>query len=173
MSALSETTLSVLASAPPTSTTAKINIGVVILALATFIIYCASPMHLTCVLVAAIKDAEETYLEAIETGALSKSDVHITAMMTSLQIKVSTIREASLRNSLSLCGALGAFFKGRSFTILKCIREVGDLEAHIEILKEEHLRDPASLALGTVARTVSLRQRPTNGSSLKVCKCHH
>ncbi|KAJ7117781.1 hypothetical protein C8R44DRAFT_738656 [Mycena epipterygia] len=165
MSTLSETTLSVLASAPPTSTTAKINIGVVALTLATFIIHFASPMHLTCVLVAAIKDAEETYLEAIETGALSKSDVHITAMMTSLQIEVSHIRQVTLRNSMSRFEALCDFFKGRTFTVLKCIREVRALEAHIEILKEEHLRDPNAFALGTVMQTVFLRQRHTHGSS--------
>ncbi|KAJ7117756.1 hypothetical protein C8R44DRAFT_738635 [Mycena epipterygia] len=156
MSSLSETTLeSVLTSAPPMSATAsKVIIGVLVLTtMMAFIVHLASPMRLTRVLVAAISNAEQTYLEAIETGVLSQSDVHITGMLSSLEIKVSHIREATLRNSLSRFGALCDFFQGRSFTVVQCIREVRELEAHIEILKEERLRDPNPLEAAIVEDT--------------------
>ncbi|KAJ7117797.1 hypothetical protein C8R44DRAFT_879335 [Mycena epipterygia] len=122
-------------------------------------------MRLTRVLVAAICNVEKSYLEAIEAGMLSKFDVDTASMLLSLQIKVSHIRQATLRNSLSRFGTLCDFFKGRTFTVLKFIREVRALEAHIEILKEKNLRDPNPLGLETVAQMVSLRQRHTHGSS--------
>ncbi|KAJ7117776.1 hypothetical protein C8R44DRAFT_201189 [Mycena epipterygia] len=166
MSSLSETSLSLLASGPPTSTTTKVIVGALLIASMAYLIHLASPMRLTCVLVAAIDDVEKTYFEAIEAGVLSKSDVHTAAMLSSLQIEVSNIREATLRNSLSTCQALREFFKGRTLTVLGCIREVHKLETHIEILKEEHLRVANPPAFETVARTVSLRQRHTHSSSL-------
>ncbi|KAJ7117774.1 hypothetical protein C8R44DRAFT_201175 [Mycena epipterygia] len=185
MSTLGDATLSVLTSAPPMSTIAKAIIGVLLLStMMAFIIHHASPMRLTDVLVAAIKDTETAYLTAIEAGVLSKSDVHTAAMLSrylrstqiafpiiveplarSLQIKVSHIREATFHNSLSTHRVLREFFKGRTFTVLNCIAEVRALEAHIEILKEGHLRDPDSLAFGAATRTVFLRQRHTHGSS--------
>ncbi|KAJ7117784.1 hypothetical protein C8R44DRAFT_738659 [Mycena epipterygia] len=129
MSSLSEITISVLESVPPTSATTKVIIGVLILTMATFGTHYASPMHL---LVAAISNVEKTYFEAIEAGVLTKSNVHTTETLSSVQIKVSSIREASLRNYLSTRQEFREFFKGRSFTILKCIREVRKLEADIE-----------------------------------------
>ncbi|KAJ6527196.1 hypothetical protein DFH09DRAFT_1371439, partial [Mycena vulgaris] len=44
--------------------------------LALCAIYYASPMRLTLVLVAAIAHTETIYLEALEGGVLSNSDVH-------------------------------------------------------------------------------------------------
>ncbi|KAJ7117803.1 hypothetical protein C8R44DRAFT_879340 [Mycena epipterygia] len=123
--------------------------------MATAIINRASPMRLTPLLVAAIEDAERTYLDASEAGIISKSDVNAGAMLSSLQIKVSTIRKESLRNSLSIPQEVREFCKGRTFTILNCIREVRKFEADIEILKEEHLHDP-DLWVGI--GMVSLRQ---------------
>ncbi|KAJ7117830.1 hypothetical protein C8R44DRAFT_879367 [Mycena epipterygia] len=162
--------MSLVASSPLTSTTDKVMIGVFFLIMATAIINRASPMRLTRLLVAAIKDAEKTYLDAIEAGILSKSDVDAAAILSSLQIKVSTIRQESLRNSLSTRQEFREFCKGRSITILKCIREVRKFEADIEILNEEHLRAPD---LGVRIGMVSLRQRRTHTSSSKSGKCPH
>ncbi|KAJ7117770.1 hypothetical protein C8R44DRAFT_879308 [Mycena epipterygia] len=159
MSALSETTISLLTSAPPMSATANITTGVVVLTMMALIVHYASPKRLTRVLVAAIQDTENAYLAAIEAGVLSKSDVHTAARLSSLQIKVSHIREVTLSSSLSYFGVLRDFFKGRSFVILKCIHDVRSLEAEIEILKEGNLRDPDSLALRAATQMVSLRQR--------------
>ncbi|KAJ7117783.1 hypothetical protein C8R44DRAFT_879320 [Mycena epipterygia] len=169
MSSFSETSFSLLASDPPTSTATRVIFGALLIASMVCLIHFASPMRLTRVLVAAIKDAEETYLEAIEAGVLSKFDIDTAAMLYGLQIKVSHIRVTSLHNSLSTRQAFRGFFKGRTFTILRCIHEVRELEAHIEILKEEHLRAPNPLPLGTV----SLRQRHVHASGLKICKCNN
>ncbi|KAJ7117778.1 hypothetical protein C8R44DRAFT_854554 [Mycena epipterygia] len=155
-----------LASAPPTSTTTKLAIGVLIITSMACIIHLASPIRLTGVLLVAIDNVENIYLEAIETGALSKSDVNTAAMLSSarsLQNKVSYIREANLRSALSPFGAVCGFFNGRSFAILKCTREVRALEARIEILKEQQLRAPNPL--GVRIEAFSLRRRHTHASS--------
>ncbi|KAJ7803049.1 hypothetical protein B0H13DRAFT_2494769 [Mycena leptocephala] len=89
-------------------------------------------MRLARVLVAAIVATEKTYLEALETGLLSASDVHTAEMLPTLELKASAIREGTLRNSLSLGSTFREFFAGRTFTLLLCIREVRALETHIE-----------------------------------------
>ncbi|KAJ6488076.1 hypothetical protein DFH09DRAFT_1339329 [Mycena vulgaris] len=168
MASLSEP-LSLLASAPPpSSTTSKVLLGVLGLTLAACIIHYASPMRLTRVLLAAIADAEDAYLEALEAGILSHTDVHTAEMMSNLQLKVSHLREASLRHSLSYCTTVSEFLKGRTLTLLQCIWEVRALEARIEILKEEQLRalDPHIGAGG-----VSLRRRRPR-SRLNFCRGH-
>ncbi|KAJ6527246.1 hypothetical protein DFH09DRAFT_164055 [Mycena vulgaris] len=157
MSSLSETSLSLLASAPPPSSTAsKVLLVGIVITLVLCTIYYASPMHLTRVLVATIAHTETIYLEALEAGVLSNSDVHTAEIMFSLQLKVSYLREASLRHSLSYSTTVSAFLKGRTLTLLQCIREVRALETRIEILKEEQLRVLDS-RIG--AGTVSLRRR--------------
>ncbi|KAJ6527204.1 hypothetical protein DFH09DRAFT_1094872 [Mycena vulgaris] len=156
MSSLSETSLTILASTPPTSsTTNKVLFGVFVLTMAACIVHYASPMRLTRVLVAAIAEAEKTYLEAVEAGVLSKYDVHMGGTLTSLRFKVSHIRETSLRNSLSYRTAFCEFIKGRTLTLLQCIGEVRGVETHIEILKEEQLRDFYP-HIGAVTVTLSL-----------------
>ncbi|KAJ7117762.1 hypothetical protein C8R44DRAFT_879302 [Mycena epipterygia] len=114
---------------------------------------------LTRVLVAAIDNVANTYLEAIEAGVLSKSDIHTAAMLSrslhNLQIKVLRTHETTLRDSWSICRALHGFFKGRSFTILGCIHE------------KEHLSDPNCLTLRHATQVVSLRQRAGHISSLQ------
>ncbi|KAJ6527237.1 hypothetical protein DFH09DRAFT_1414492 [Mycena vulgaris] len=169
MSSLSETSLSLLASAPPpSSTTSKVLFGGLALTLALCTIYYASPMRLTLVLVAAVAHTETIYLEALEAGVLSNADVHTAEMMSSLQLKVSHLREASLRHSLSYSTTVSAFLKGRTLTLLQCIREVRALETRIEILKEEQLRALDSrLGVGTV----SLRRRRPH-SCLNFCRGH-
>ncbi|KAJ6527199.1 hypothetical protein DFH09DRAFT_1328166 [Mycena vulgaris] len=141
MSSLSEPAFSLLASpSAPSSTTGKVFLVALVLTLAACTVYYASPMRLTRILVAAIADVEKTYLEAVETGVLSKYDVHMGGTLTRC-FKVSHIRETSLRNSLSHRAAFCEFIKGRTLTLLQCIGEVRGVETHIEILKEEQLRD--------------------------------
>ncbi|KAJ7491956.1 hypothetical protein FB451DRAFT_1216463, partial [Mycena latifolia] len=163
MSSLSETSLSLLAPAPPpTSTAANILLGALVLTATAYVVRYASPTRLTRVLVAAIAETEKTYLEAIEAGVLPKSDADKAATLArcvhACLIRVSSIREATLRHSLSYRAALGAFLTGHTFTILHCIRDVRRLETRIEILKEARLRssDPAS---GSAMRMVSVRRR--------------
>ncbi|KAJ7931651.1 hypothetical protein B0H13DRAFT_2524490 [Mycena leptocephala] len=97
--------LSVLPSALPapgnTTTNNVILIALVIFVAAAGIMHYASPLRLTRVLVTAIANLEKIYLEALERGLLSPSDIDTAEMSSSLQLKVSKIREASLRNSLS------------------------------------------------------------------------
>ncbi|KAJ7491978.1 hypothetical protein FB451DRAFT_1501259 [Mycena latifolia] len=176
MASLSETSLSLITSTPPTSGTTKVVIGVLVLVITVCIMHHASPMRLTSIMVAAIAATEQTYLEAVEAGVLSTSDVHMAATLTSLQIKVSTIREASLRNSLSYRGPLCGFFNSHTLTVFRCIQEVQSLETHIEvyisydsfsftlnhilakILREKELRDvDPRIEKVTATRAVSLR----------------
>ncbi|KAJ7931628.1 hypothetical protein B0H13DRAFT_1857613 [Mycena leptocephala] len=139
-----EACLSILPSALPapgnTNTTAILLI-LVVLVVAAGIIHYMSPPRLTRILVTAIANLEKTYLEALETGLLSASDIDTAEMLSSLQLKVSKIRETSLRNSLSLRSTLHEFLNGHTFNLLRCIREVRVLEIQIEILKETRLRD--------------------------------
>ncbi|KAJ7435823.1 hypothetical protein FB451DRAFT_1194298 [Mycena latifolia] len=116
--------------------------------------------------------AEKTYLEAVESG-IFKSDVDMAAMLTRLQFKVSTIREDCLRSSLSYRAALCGFFKGDSIKALQCLREVLAFDAHIEILKEDHLCTSDATS-ESATRVLSLRQRQTIAgveSSVRVEVC--
>ncbi|KAJ7860512.1 hypothetical protein B0H13DRAFT_2672063 [Mycena leptocephala] len=102
------------------------------------------PLRLTRVLAAAITETEKAYLQALETGLLSPSDVNTAEMLATLQLKVSTIREATLSNSLSVYATLREFLTGRTLVIVRCIWEVHALKTHIEILKEAQLRADGS-----------------------------
>ncbi|KAJ7880062.1 hypothetical protein B0H14DRAFT_2566556 [Mycena olivaceomarginata] len=101
--------------------------------------YYASPQRLTHGLVDAMANVKKNYLEAVENGALCASDAHTAATFSSLQLEVSTIRKASLHSSLSHYAMLCDFLKGRTFTVLRCLHKVRELETHIEILKESRL----------------------------------
>ncbi|KAF7356351.1 hypothetical protein MVEN_00967400 [Mycena venus] len=133
--------LEILASTVPASTTTG---EIVIMILAVIFVagleYYASPLRLTHVLVAAIAATEKAYLEALEIGLISPSDVETAEMLSTLQLKVLKIREASLRNSRSYWKAFFGFLEGRTLTVQFCIWKVRDLNTHIEILKEEKLR---------------------------------
>ncbi|KAJ7880017.1 hypothetical protein B0H14DRAFT_3434757 [Mycena olivaceomarginata] len=98
--------------------------------------------------------SKKTYLEAIENGALCASDVHTRETFSSLQFKVSTIRQASLRSSLSHYAMLCDVLKGRTFTILRCLHEVHELGTHIEILKVSQLCEITSCRLATSSPTL-------------------
>ncbi|KAJ7931604.1 hypothetical protein B0H13DRAFT_1857588 [Mycena leptocephala] len=155
---LPDAALSILASDLPDHSTATAVAAILLIAvIAAALLYYVSPMRLTRVLVAAIVATEKTYLEALETGLLSASDVHTAEMLSTLELKVSAVREGTLRNSLSLGSTLREFCAGRTFTLLRCIREVHELETHIEILKEARLRGDNPFA--NRARVVSLRRR--------------
>jgi hypothetical protein len=74
--------LSILASDLPDNSTAKAVAAILLVAvIAAALIYYLSPMRLAHVLVAAIVATEKTYLEALETGLLSASDVHTAEML--------------------------------------------------------------------------------------------
>src|ERR1700761_7067039 len=63
MSTISESSLSLVASTlPPSSSTQTMLLGFLTIAFTGSIMYCASPMRLTNVLVAAMANAEKTYL---------------------------------------------------------------------------------------------------------------
>ncbi|KAJ7819008.1 hypothetical protein B0H13DRAFT_1921943 [Mycena leptocephala] len=153
--------LSILPSALPAPGSTNTTTVILVLAfVAAGIIHYVSPLRLTRVLVAAIANVEKTYLEALETGLLSASDIDTAEILSSLQLKVSKIREASLRNSLSHSETLREFLNGHTFTLLRCIREARVLETHIEILKENQLReDSLHLSGNRIVRSVCLRRR--------------
>ncbi|KAJ7803096.1 hypothetical protein B0H13DRAFT_2389230 [Mycena leptocephala] len=157
MSAISEVSVSILVSEPLTSPTTSTLAGGLFLAAAAGSIYYASPLRLTRALVAAITETEKAYLQTLETGLLSPSDINTAEMLATLQLKVSTIREATLCNSLSHYATLREFLAGRTLVIVRCIWEVQALKTHIEILKEAQLRADVSHLPG--ARAVSLRRR--------------
>ncbi|KAJ7815002.1 hypothetical protein B0H13DRAFT_1924461 [Mycena leptocephala] len=100
-----------------------------ILVVAAGIMHYASPLCLTRILITAIARVEKIYLEALETDRL--------------QLKISKIREASLRNSVSCSGTLREFFGGRTFALLGCIREVRIFETHIEVSTSSLLHSSA------------------------------
>ncbi|KAJ7772611.1 hypothetical protein DFH07DRAFT_937589 [Mycena maculata] len=143
----SEPSLQFLASVlPSTSATNALVLTVIIGMLVVFVSY-ASPTRLTQKLVASLYDGEPLYRDVVETGVVSTSDAaqvqieELEELLARLQLKVSEIRIATLRDSLSKRKALAEFLRGRSFTILRCLRDVEGFEARIEILKENQLHD--------------------------------
>ncbi|KAJ7019784.1 hypothetical protein C8F04DRAFT_1197358 [Mycena alexandri] len=149
MSPISESALPIVESAfplPGTIMNFKFMAAFIVPALVAGILYYASPMRLTDVLIAAIYDVEKTYFDALDgrNSRLSASDVQTADMVNSvysLRLKVSVIRETTLRNSLSRRVAFREFLRGRTFALLECIEEVRTLQIQIEILKEAQLRE--------------------------------
>ncbi|KAJ7931638.1 hypothetical protein B0H13DRAFT_2263456, partial [Mycena leptocephala] len=129
-----EACLSILLSALPAPSNTNITILILVLAFVA-----AGIMHYTSPLCPTRSLVEKIYLDALETGLLSTSDIDTAEMVSILQLKVSKIREVSLRNSLSHSGTLLGFCGGHTVTLLCCIREVRMLETHIEILKENQV----------------------------------
>ncbi|KAF7356337.1 hypothetical protein MVEN_00966000 [Mycena venus] len=153
----SDAPLLILAPTLPTTANILVAVAVVVAAL----IYHTSPQRLTHILVTAIIAAEKTYLDALETGCLSPSDVEIAAeMLAMLQLEVSKIREVGLRNSRSHWKTFCGFFQGHTLIVQRCIWEIQDLSTHIEILKEEHLRERNLIPLAAVHLR---RRRECNG----------
>ncbi|KAJ7252576.1 hypothetical protein C8J57DRAFT_1519909 [Mycena rebaudengoi] len=137
---------------------ASVGASLLILAIACMV-HRIWPMRLTYILVAFMRETERLYYDVVEAGELP-GDVDTEEKLLSLQMKVSEIREESLRNSLSTWTALGDFFRGRSIILLQCTNEVQSFKTHIEILKEAHLRrNLSSINRGTAALTMSLERR--------------
>ncbi|KAJ7654554.1 hypothetical protein DFH06DRAFT_1416252 [Mycena polygramma] len=158
MSNISEASLSTLLSTIPASGTTAVIVVLTSCFVVVLLRHCVSPVRLTRVLIDAITVTENTYFEGLETGLLGASDVVcIGPLLSSLQLKVSKIRDETLENSRSNWKEVCGFFQGRSITIFHYIREVRDLETHIEILKEAQLRGENSNPLAM--RAVSLRRR--------------
>jgi hypothetical protein len=137
MSGIRDTSLSVLSWAFSTRTATKVPAGAIVFILVVYGIRCASPIGSARILVEAITETEKAYLEALEASVLPKGDIHTAEMAfrcapshhlllhqcwCGLQLKVSTIREVSLQNSLTYRGALCEIFTGRTFTVLECLR---------------------------------------------------
>jgi hypothetical protein len=78
---LPEASLSILASDLPNNSTTQFVAAVLLVAVVVFIVHYASPRRLTRVLVTAIASVEKTYFDALETGLLSPSDVHMAEML--------------------------------------------------------------------------------------------
>ncbi|KAJ7471640.1 hypothetical protein B0H11DRAFT_1919485 [Mycena galericulata] len=180
MSTVAETSVSLFTSTLPEPTTAAGNIvlAVCIVTLVVCALRAAWPTRLTEILVSVLTTTEHTYFTAIEAGVLL-SESH-TQRLTSLQLKVSKIRQDSLSQSYRV--ALREFFKGRTFTVLRYIREARQLENEIEvfivpsvrplaltyarrqILKEAQLRKLPSIS---AAHRVSLRRRSPRHSEFR------
>ncbi|KAJ6518995.1 hypothetical protein C8R45DRAFT_1065823 [Mycena sanguinolenta] len=166
MSSVPEASLSLLTQSNSTSIATPWTV-LLALVVAGVALYYASPLRLICVLVSAIAKVENAYLTAVENGILCTStDAHIAERLMGLQFKVSTIREASLRNSLSpLFTVCETFNIRRSVAVLRCLLAVRRLGTYIEISNESQLRDVAS-ASGlhcqcpiAIRTTVALRRR--------------
>ncbi|KAJ6488096.1 hypothetical protein DFH09DRAFT_1209940 [Mycena vulgaris] len=160
MSGIGEASLPIFASLLPNTSATNIFLASFILTSATaYMIFVASPTRLTRILVTLLDETEKAYLTAIEAGVLCACDVQAHEI-SRLRIKVSEIREATLRDSLSSQKALGSFMKGRSFTLFRCVRDTQRFKTGIEILIEERLRDLNSPgARGRTWGTSLLRRR--------------
>jgi predicted MPP superfamily phosphohydrolase len=79
---LPDAALSFLASDLPDNSTAQaVAVILLIAVIAAALLHYLSPMRLARVLVAAIAATEKIYLEGLETGLLSVSDVHTAEML--------------------------------------------------------------------------------------------
>ncbi|KAJ6518975.1 hypothetical protein C8R45DRAFT_1085037 [Mycena sanguinolenta] len=159
MASLPETSLSLLSESNSTSPPWTFTGALLAISVAAPGLYYASPTRLTRVLVSALADAEKAYLTAAENGVVCASTIDVAERLSVLQLKVSTLREASLRSSLSLLSTLCDTFNiRRSVAVLRCLREVRKLGAYIEISNETQLREINSRSLSN-RTTISLRRR--------------
>ncbi|KAJ7917602.1 hypothetical protein B0H13DRAFT_1995162 [Mycena leptocephala] len=143
-------------SALPITATSTILAAFITPAIAAATLHYASPQRLTEVLIAALTKAENTYVDVLQMGVLSATEME---MLYTLQRKVSAIHVSTMRDSLSWRAGLRGFLKGRTLTVLSCIREVQGFETHIKILKEAHLRESNMNPLCTRAVSLDLRRR--------------
>ncbi|KAJ7803045.1 hypothetical protein B0H13DRAFT_1931580 [Mycena leptocephala] len=155
-------------SALPITATSIILAAFVTPAVAAAAIHYVSPQRLTEVLIAALSKAENTYVDVLQMGLLSATE---TEVLYTLQRKVSAIHVATMRDSLSWRAGLQGFFKGRTLTVLSCIREVQGFETQIKILKEAHLRESNLNPLCTRAVSLDFRRR-CHGAGHVCCLYH-
>ncbi|KAJ6518970.1 hypothetical protein C8R45DRAFT_1065812 [Mycena sanguinolenta] len=170
MSAIPETSLSLLSqsnspSPPGTFTGILLAISVTVVGL-----YYASLTRLTCVLVSTITEVENAYLAGVENGLAFSADNDIAERLSVLQLTISTLRETSLRHSLSLSPLsflCDIFNIRRSIAVLRCLREVRELRTYIEILHESQLRNIASASEARcqcpVANRITISRRRRDG----------
>ncbi|KAF7370462.1 hypothetical protein MSAN_00678000 [Mycena sanguinolenta] len=121
-------------------------------------------MRLTRILVSALAHTENAYLDALENGVVLSADIDVTEKLTLLQFRVSSFREASLRNSLSSFSTLYDMFDTRrSVAVFRCLSEVRRLQTYIEISHEYQLREIISESrcqcLLATRASISLRRR--------------
>ncbi|KAJ7436719.1 hypothetical protein B0H11DRAFT_2109278 [Mycena galericulata] len=165
MTSLVQPSASLVAATMPSSTAAKVVL--VAFTLACFARPVSSPERLTRVLVSAISAAEDASHHIVEAGYFHREYAALTKRLTSLQVDVSLLREAALRDSRSSWAPFSQRIQfRRMFAILRCIREVQALKTDIEILKECQLRElPLETAITVTARTISMRRRPQISTS--------
>ncbi|KAF7370463.1 hypothetical protein MSAN_00678100 [Mycena sanguinolenta] len=148
MSTLPETSLTLLSQSNSPSPPSIFTAVPLFTVFAIVGLYYASPTCLTHVLVSSLADVENAYLTGVENGIgvlCASTDVDVAERLAVLQLKVSTLREASLRSSLSPLSFLSDTFNiCRFVTVLRCLREVRVLKTYIEISQEFQRREPAS-----------------------------
>ncbi|KAF7342019.1 hypothetical protein MVEN_01789100 [Mycena venus] len=118
-------------------------------------IHYMSPLRLARVLAVAIAHAEQAFIEGHTAGLVKGTEAEL-QHIPQLREEVSIVIEETLRNSLSWRAALRGFLRGRTCTLLRCIREVQRFETYIEILKESNLRTESNLN----PRAIFLERRP-------------
>ncbi|KAJ7654544.1 hypothetical protein DFH06DRAFT_1133318 [Mycena polygramma] len=128
MLAVNETPFSIVAPALAKDISIKVLAVITIFVVIPIIVHYASPTRLTDMLVDAMSKAETASVEAFRAGHLSRSQ------KTNLKREVSVIRRETLRNSRSYRRSLWGFVKGRTFTVLLCIRKVRNFETELENL---------------------------------------
>ncbi|KAF7328653.1 hypothetical protein MSAN_02473900 [Mycena sanguinolenta] len=149
MSSLPETSLSILSqSNSPSAPWSFPGILLFTIFAAVACIYYLSPARLTRVLVSVLADVENAYLAGVENGngvLSTDADVDVAGRLSVLQLKVSTLRETSLRNSVSpLSACFDMFNICHSVAVLRCLAEVRGLRIQIEISNESRLCDITS-----------------------------
>ncbi|KAJ6518979.1 hypothetical protein C8R45DRAFT_918076 [Mycena sanguinolenta] len=166
MSTLPETSLSLLSQSNSTSPPWTFTGILFAISVAAAALNYASPTCLTRVLVSALAEVERAYLVGVENGLAFSADNDIAERLTVLQLKVSILREISLRRSLSIFSVLYDMFNiYRSISVLRCLREVRQMGTYVDIFNESQLRDitsaPESRCQCPLANrtTISLRRR--------------
>ncbi|KAJ6518989.1 hypothetical protein C8R45DRAFT_1085055 [Mycena sanguinolenta] len=138
MSTLSEISLSLLSQSNSSCPPWTFSVTGVLLAISVAAVglYCASPTRLTRGLVSALAAVKNAYLDGAENGFVLSADVDVAERLAVLQLKVFTIRETSLRSSLSALSALCDMFNiRRSVAVFRCLGEISN---------ESQLRDITS-----------------------------
>ncbi|KAJ7503351.1 hypothetical protein B0H11DRAFT_1906402 [Mycena galericulata] len=114
------------------------------------------------VLLSSLAATEDSFIQAVEGGSLHCEYIApIAERLASLQIDVSVLREAALRDSLSHRTLFLQYFHfRRTLAILRCIQEVRAIKTNIEIFKEGQLWELSLEAAAAAAtRTISMRRR--------------
>ncbi|KAJ7759071.1 hypothetical protein B0H16DRAFT_1534237 [Mycena metata] len=119
-------------------TAAKVMIGIFGLLFIAASLYHISPARLTRVLSHAMNSLDKVSANIVSAGLLGLMTPDDVAALSLLQSKVGALRAETLLHSLSWHTTICEFFKGRSFTLYRCINEVRELETRIRILEEEH-----------------------------------